>query len=83
MMVTVKKETTMDIDIINNYIQEQLRLKRLKETTAVEAAGWLDAAGILKDSIHRPGKPLRKLLRQGLIKGQRQEPNRRWYIERI
>ena len=73
----------MNIEDINNYIQEQLRLKGQSVTTAVEAAEWLDRAGILKDSPHRRGKPLRDLLRQGLIVGQRQKPNRRWYIDRI
>jgi hypothetical protein len=50
--------------------------------TAVEAAGWLDEAGLLSDSPHRPGLPLRNLLREQRIRGQRQEPNRRWFIDR-
>jgi len=48
----------------------------------VEAATWLDRAGLLKDSTDRPGKALRELLRAGKILGQRQDPNRRWFIRR-
>ena len=42
---------------------------------AVDAARWLDDAGLLKDSALRPGKPLRDMLRTGMIDGQRQEMN--------
>lgn len=52
------------------------------EVPAVEAAHWLDQAGLLRDSEIRHGLPLRNLLRAGLIVGQRQEPNRRWFIDR-
>lgn len=38
-------------------------------------------AGLLKDSDHRAGLPLRNLLRSGAIAGQRQEKNRRWFID--
>lgn len=50
---------------------------------AVEAAAWLDEAGLLADSSIRPGLPLRRLLREHRILGQRQEANRRWYIDRV
>jgi len=49
----------------------------------VEAAQWLEQAGLLKDSKVRPGRPLRDLLRMKLINGQYQLPNRRWFIKRI
>lgn len=71
------------LSAINAYLQQQLRLRGQAETTAVEAARWLDRAGLLKDSPHRPGLPLRELLRSGGIQGQRQEPNGRWFIDRV
>ncbi|OQX56567.1 MAG: hypothetical protein B5M53_00760 [Candidatus Cloacimonas sp. 4484_209] len=72
-----------DISAINRFIQEQLRKKGLYEVTAVEAARWLDSAGLLKDSKSHSGLRLRNLLRDKLIDGQRQEPNKRWFIDRV
>lgn len=68
---------------INDHIQQTLKKKNMKEVTAVEAAEWLDRAGILKDSDTRKGLPLRDLLRGGKIRGQRQEANRRWFIDLV
>ncbi len=53
--------------------------------SAVEAARWLDAAGVLKNSDSRPGLPLRNLLRADQIDGAIQRPAKphgRWYITR-
>jgi hypothetical protein len=72
----------MDIDVINDHIQQQLRIRGMSEVTAVEAARWLEDAGLLKDSASRPGKPIRVLLRAARITGQRQEANSRWFINR-
>jgi hypothetical protein len=72
-------------DHINAFLQDQLRKRARKEVTAVEAADWLDAAGLLNDSPHRPGLPLRNLLRAGLIEAAEQRPPRsygRWFIKR-
>ena len=80
--VAPAKESRMEIDAINVYLQQQLRIRGLDSATAVEAARWLDEAGLLKDSPHRPGLPLRNLLRGGRILGQRQEVNHRWFIDR-
>lgn len=68
---------------IVEFLQRELSKRNLSSVSAVEAATWLDGAGILKDSKDRPGKPLRDLLRAGRIAGQRQEPNGRWHIDRI
>jgi hypothetical protein len=68
---------------ISEEIQRQLRIRGMDTVTAVEAARWLDSAGLLKDSPYRPGLPLRNLLREGRIPGQRQEPNHRWFIDRL
>jgi hypothetical protein len=67
---------------IGAFIQRTLRSRHLASVTAVAAAGWLDDADMLRDSPERPGKPLRDLLRARKIVGQRQESNRRWYIDR-
>ena len=73
-----------DITLINSYLQSELRRQRKNEVAAVEAARWLHKAGILKDSMSRPGLPLRKFLRAKEIAGQGQVPNKpfgRWYIK--
>ena len=72
-----------DVAGINQFLQEELRRRERSEVAAVEAARWLDQAGRLNDSEIRRGLPLRNLLRAGLITGQRQEPNHRWFIERV
>lgn len=69
------------IDAINQFLQARLKSSKLKYVGAIEAAEWLDTAGILRDSSTRPGKPLRDLLRKGKLIGQRQESNGRWFID--
>lgn len=67
------------------FLQRRLAQSGLDEVTAVEAAVWLDDAGVLKDSPTRPGLPLRELLRAGKILHAEQRPpspNGRWYIVR-
>lgn len=71
------------VDMINSFIQAQLKERDMNEIAAVEAARWLDEAGLLPDSQDRPGKPLRDLMRQEQIAGQRQELNGRWFIDRL
>ena len=71
------------VDKINEFLQDKLKKDNKREVTAVEAAKWLDRAGLLKDSESRRGKPLRDLLRAGKITGQRQESNSRWFIDRV
>jgi hypothetical protein len=68
---------------IGGFIQQQLLSRNLTHVTAVDAAIWLDRAGVLKDSSTRPGLPLRNLLRTGIIVGKRQEPNGRWFIDHV
>jgi hypothetical protein len=68
---------------VSALIQQELQRRGLTAVSAVEAARWLHAAGVLVDSDHRPGLPLRKLLREGLIVGAEQRPprsNGRWFI---
>ncbi len=68
---------------ISYFLQKELKRRGKSEVSAVEAAEWLDSVGIFKDCMHRPGKRLRDKLREGKIVGQRQEPNKRWYIDKI
>ena len=73
------------IERINAHLQSRLRKESRDEVAAVEAAIWLDEAGLLSDSRARPGLPLRRLLRDGVITGQEQRPNvrnGRWWIRR-
>ena len=67
--------------VISDFIQDELKRKKLASVTAIEAAGWLDRAGILRDSTLSPGLPLRKRLRKGMVRGQRQEAGRWWHID--
>jgi len=69
----------IDIDAINRLIQSRLHHLGRANVTAVEAALWLDEAGLLADSRARPGKPLRVLLRAGRVPEGRQH-GRFWYI---
>jgi hypothetical protein len=74
-----------DATQISALLQDQLHSMGLEEVAAVEAALWLDAAGLLPDSRSRPGLPLRKLLREGNIRQAEQRPaapNGRWFIVR-
>jgi hypothetical protein len=74
-----------DIAQIDDFLQRELTRRRLDEVPAVEAAGWLDAAGLLTDSVHRPGLPLRNLLRAGSIASSEQRPPQKhgkWFIVR-
>ena len=73
---------------ISEFLRDRLRTRPLDRVSAVEAARWLDAAGILRDNPEKPGLPLRKRLRErdGSIIGAQQEPNKphgRWYIYRV
>ena len=70
-----------DLDRINRFLQD--KLQKINSVGAVEAGRWLDEAGILQDSVHRPGRELRRLLRKNLILGQEQLPNGRWIIRQI
>ena len=72
-----------DLIGINSFLQERLTNEGLPEVKAVDAAQWLDTAGLLNDSRTRRGKPLRDLLRAGLIEGAYQESGRLWWIRRI
>jgi len=68
---------------ISLYLQQQLRKRNKFEVTAVEAARWLNRAGILNDSTHRPGLPLRSLLRKKEVLGAFQKSGRFWFIEQV
>lgn len=70
---------------INEFLQRELRPRQLGEVAAVEAARWLDASGLLKDSASRSGLPLRNKLRAGEIDAAIQRPTGsrgRWFIGR-
>lgn len=71
----------MDIHQINLHIQEQLSQRGLSTVGAVEAARWLDEANLLMDSVTRPGRSLRHLLRQKLISNSWQDKHDCWYID--
>ena len=68
---------------ITDFLQRRLAILGREDATAVQAARWLDEAGLLSDSASRPGKPLRDLLRAGKIEHAEQRPsasNGRWFI---
>jgi hypothetical protein len=73
-----------DTNAINRFLQAKLRTRKMGCVGAVQAAQWLDAAGLLAD--RTKGLPLRKLLRADKIQGARQEPPQRygkWFIYRL
>jgi hypothetical protein len=72
----------VDEQTVSDFIQRELARRNRADVPAVEAAQWLDDAGLLPDLASRPAKPLRDLLRAGKIVGQRQEMDRRWFIDR-
>lgn len=68
---------------VEHFLSNELRRRRLDEVPAVEAARWLDSAGVLSDSRSRPGLPLRNLLRACALSIAEQRPPRphgRWFI---
>ena len=81
------------VNEIAAFVQGRLRAEGLHEVRALQAAKWLDAAGLLRDSRSRPGLPLRSVLRGlrdtgtlMLLPGACQKSNRsygRWWIKRI
>jgi hypothetical protein len=73
--------TRADVAHINAEIQRLACAAPDRRVAAVEAAEDLDRLGLLRDSPSRPGKPLRNLLRAGLIAHAYQEGGRFWYIE--
>jgi hypothetical protein len=54
---------TQIIQAIDDYLEK----KHISTTTPVEISPVLEAAGILKNSKQRPGKPLRDILRADKI----------------
>lgn len=71
-----------NIDQIIRFIDEYLEKNRMSEITPVEANKQLEKAGILRDSEHRPGLPLRNLLRADKIPHAYQDGGKyaRWHI---
>jgi TDG/mug DNA glycosylase family protein len=70
---------------IDAFLQAELVRRQIGEVTAVEAAAWLDEAGLLLDSPSRPGLPLRKLLRASRLRSGEQRPPEKggnWFIVR-
>lgn len=68
---------------ITAFLQHRLAVLGLADVAAVQAAQWLQDAGLLADSSSRRGKPLRDLLRAGKIGCAEQRPptpNGRWFI---
>ena len=81
-----REKCVADIEGINAHLQSRLLTENRDEVDAVEAARWLDEKGLLADRKERPGLPLRRLLRGGLIEGAEQRPRKpygRWRILRI
>ncbi len=56
-----------DVEKIIKAIDEFLERKHQKTTTPIEINPYLEAKGLLNDSLSRPGLPIRKILRDGKI----------------
>ncbi len=72
--------TNLRIPAINAALQRLACAEPAGEIPAVAAARELDRMGLLKDRRHRPGLPLRDLLRADKIKHAYQEGGRWWFI---
>lgn len=70
----------LKLELIISIIDKYIEYEHKDVLTAVEAAELLDKAGVLKDSLSRPGKPLRDILRAGYIAHAYQLSNGRWFI---
>lgn len=66
---------------INAAIQRLACAHPDRRVTAVEAGAELDRLGLLRDSPTRRGKPLRVLLREGVLDHAYQEGGRLWFID--
>ena len=73
--------TNGTIAAINAALQRLACADPRGQIRAVEAARELDRMGLLKDSLQRPGLPLRNLLRDGKIEHAYQEAGRWWFIQ--
>jgi hypothetical protein len=72
------------VEKINRAIQIRLKKLNLRGCTPIAASAWLETAGLLPPDESRPGRPLRVLLRRGLIKGAKQDTtSSKWEIRRI
>ena len=77
---------------ISSYLQKRLDAEGIPAASAVDAAQWLDEAGLLPDRPSKPGLPLRRIFRDlqrtgqlHLITGAYQDPQQphgRWWIRR-
>lgn len=71
------------ISKINNFIQLQLKAKKLSEVSLKIAAEWLDQADHLIDSRSSPGFPLRRLVSANKIVGAFRKKNYYWFIRQL
>lgn len=69
-----------DLRAINAALQRMACREPAREVTAVEAARELERLGLLRDSVSRPGLPLRNLLRDRKVDHAYQEGGRWWRI---
>ncbi len=75
---------------VGDFIQQQLRQRDLPSVSAIEASEWLREIGVLGEET-RPGRALRRLLRDDARTGQtipggRQDPpgpRGNWFIDRV
>ncbi len=75
-----RRSASADVAAINAALQALAARLPEREIDAVTGGEELGRLRLLRDSATRPGKPLRDLLRAGLIEGAYQGPNGRWRI---
>lgn len=63
----LKRMPKVNISAITSYLDDIMKKKRVDYLTPVEANRLLAKRGLLNDSPHRPGLPLRNLLRAKLL----------------
>lgn len=60
-----------------------MKAKKLDQWGAIDASVWLEKKGILRNDKSKPGRPLRVLLRKGMIEGSKKGRGGRWIIKRV
>ena len=77
-----QRRAFMNTLAIIKFLDNYLETNNLTSLNAVESNALLEKANLLRDSKDRPGKPLRELLRKGIIPHAYQTSSRTWVIPR-
>ncbi|MBF6605477.1 MAG: hypothetical protein IVW53_07850 [Chloroflexi bacterium] len=75
-----RRAASVDVATLNDTLQRIACRSLLRELAVADAAAELVAAGFFRGTKAQPVAVLRDLLKQGLVEGAHQDPDRRWSI---